>query len=134
MEAPAVNTSDDKDEIRELMARYNLASDYPDLEAWLDCWADDGILALSGRPRVEGKEALREYGVHRPGGHLHLSLNQIIDIDGDLARATSYLALLSGEDDPAVRLAGRYDDELQRINGCWRFVLRTLDLRLVKGT
>jgi ketosteroid isomerase-like protein len=129
-----VTSSNDKEEIRELMARYNLASDYPDLEAWLDCWADDGVLAFSGRPKVEGKEALRAYGVHRPGGHLHLSLNQIIDIDDDLAHATSYVAVLGGESDPAVRLAGRYEDELRRINGCWRFVLRALDLRLVRST
>jgi ketosteroid isomerase-like protein len=125
--------SNEKEEIRELMARYNLAIDYPDLEGWLDCWADDGALGFGGRPRVQGKEALRAHGRDRPGGHLHLSLNQIIDIDGDGAHASSYVAVLGGEDDPVVRLAGRYEDDLRRIDGRWRFVLRVLDPRLVGG-
>ena len=121
---------EDKDEIRELMRRYNQAIDFPDLETWLDCWADDGVMRFGDRPPVEGKDALREYGSGRQGGSFHLATSEIITVAGDNATVTSYIAVVAGPTDPRIRLAGRYDDRVRRVDGRWLFVERRLDPKL----
>ena len=121
---------DDKDEIRELMSRYNRCIDFPDIEGWLACWAPDGVMEFGGRPPVAGLDELRAYGAGRTGGSFHLSTNEVIDLDGDEARVTSYIAVVAGDGDPVIRIAGRYDDVVRRVDGAWKFARRTLDPRL----
>lgn len=124
---------EDKDQIRELMCRYNRCIDFPDLDGWLDCWAADGVMEFGGRPPAHGIDELRAYGSGRTGGSFHLSTNEVIEVDGDEARVTSYIAVVGGEADPVIRVAGRYDDVVRRIDGTWKFARRTLDPRLRRG-
>jgi hypothetical protein len=51
----------------------------------------------------------------------HLTTNSVIDLDGDVAAAVSDFAFLAFDDGRlVVSLAGRYHDELHRVDGRWQ--------------
>jgi len=122
-------TADDKEAIRELLFRYCHYADTADTDGWLSLYADECSLDMGmGGPPLVGKEALRLFAsARRPGISLHLSANQIINVDGDDANVESYVFVIGGPEDPRVRLAGRYLDRLRRVDGAWLFVSRRLD-------
>src|SRR5262245_17262492 len=122
---------EDKDEIRELMRRYNQAIDFPDPEAWIDCLTDDAVLEIGDRPPMAGRDALFEYAKQRPGGDLHLATSEIIDVDGDTAHVSSYVAVVSAKSGtPAIAVGGRYEDDFRRVDGRWKFAHRRLDMTI----
>ena len=63
----------------------------------------------------------------------HLTTNMVVDIDDDAGRATaesSFVVLQAGRGAIAVICAGRYEDELARIDGDWQLVRRHMVLDL----
>ena len=51
----------------------------------------------------------------------HLTTNSVIDVEGDIATAVSDFAFLAFADGRlVVSLAGRYHDELHRVDGGWQ--------------
>jgi ketosteroid isomerase-like protein len=127
-------TIEDHEAIRELLARYCHYVDAADTERWVGLYVEEGALAMNmGAPPIEGTEALRSFAsARRPGIGLHLSANPIIAVDGEEARVESYVVVIAGNDDPQVRLAGRYEDRLRRVDGSWKFVRRELHPELRK--
>jgi hypothetical protein len=122
---------EDKDEIRELMRRYNQAIDFPEPEAWVACFTPDAALEITGRPPVTGHGELLAYARQRPGGSLHLATSEIIDVDGDAAHVSSYIAVVSAAGgNPRVVVGGKYEDDLRRVDGAWKFAHRTLDMTI----
>jgi ketosteroid isomerase-like protein len=114
-------TSDDKDEIRELIARYCLAFDQGDVPTWVACYRDDGELLGAGQP-LKGRQALGDFLAGQPPNDFHrLTGNFVIDVDGDAARCQSSVAILSGG---AIISSGRVVDELQRVDGRWQIARR----------
>ena len=77
----------------------------------------DAILALM-------QENLRP----APKGSHHLISNMIVDVNGDSATAWCRWRYLVPDEDGAPRLAvsGRYEDEVVRDEGVWRFRSRTV--------
>jgi ketosteroid isomerase-like protein len=125
---------EDKDEIRELMRRYNQAIDFPDPKAWVDCFTDDAVVEITGRPPLTGKDELLAYAEQRPGGSLHLATSEIIDVSGDTAHVSSYLALVSAASGtPGIMAGGRYEDDLRRVDGAWKFSRRNLEMTIRPG-
>ena len=129
---------EDKDSIRELLARYCHYGDGLDYERWLDLFVDDASLVIGEGTAHRGKSALREFVVARipPEGRSrlkHCVMNEIIEVDGDRARALSTILELKRADDGAIepRLAGRYEDELVRTRDGWRFQTRRVHLDLL---
>jgi hypothetical protein len=122
-------TTEDHEAIRELLHRSCQYADAADTEGWLSLYLDEGSLDMGMlRPPMKGKKVLREFASARqPGASLHLSSNAVISVDGDDASVQSYVVVIGPKEDPHVRLAGRYDDRLRRVDGEWRFVSRTLD-------
>ncbi len=58
-------------------------------------------------------------------GSFHLITNPIIEVHGDQATAISKWTFVRIVDKkPVIAIAGRYDDELVRENGHWRFLHR----------
>ena len=113
--------SDDKDEIRELIARYCHAFDDGDVPTWIACYRADGELVGAGQP-LKGREALGEYLAGQPPNDYHrLTANFVIDVDGDAARCRSSVVILSGG---AIISSGRVDDQLERIDGRWQIARR----------
>ena len=123
---------EDKIAIQEVMARYNFAIDFGDIEAYMDCFTEDGgFTNIFGS--CKGHNALRQYITERtrerPGHPLrHMMLNPIIDVHGDQASAKSYFLLFRVVPEPIQLLTtGCYKDELYKKGGAWRFSHRQVE-------
>jgi uncharacterized protein (TIGR02246 family) len=121
---------EDLEQIRALLMEYRRALDEKDFRAYAALFARDGVFS-AGTMRATGPDeiyALVEGMVgtlltERGGDDFHLVANVAIELDGDRATSTSTWAyVLRGEDDaPALAKLGRYEDELVREDGRWRF-------------
>jgi 3-phenylpropionate/cinnamic acid dioxygenase small subunit len=114
--------SEDRDEIRQLLARYNHLIDSHDEEGWPALFTDDAVFDPGGDPLV-GEEALRKFAASVPPGLRHVVVNEVIDIEGDEAHARAYLLLFAGTP-RALAMMGTYEDTLRRTEGGWRFTRR----------
>jgi ketosteroid isomerase-like protein len=126
------------EDIRRLLARYNLAIDLGDAEGWVACFTDDGVFRCTGladdsplggtyRGRDElAAYARTHYGIMR-GRARHWNANLLIEGDGDDATMTCYLlALTTGS---SVRgSTGIYRDRLRRRDGAWLFAERHVEI------
>jgi hypothetical protein len=122
-------TIEDIEATRELLHRYCHYADAADTDGWLPLYVEDGWLEMGMQlPRMTGREALRQFASARqPGANIHLSSNAVISVEGDEASVVSYVVVIGPQENPAVRLAGRYEDRLRRVEGRWRFASRKLD-------
>lgn len=133
-------TALDHEEIRQLLARYNLAIDLGDAEGWAACFLPDGAFECSGVPegspfggRHEGADALKAYATVHYGiakGHArHWNANLLIEGDGTRATMTCYLLALSvGKPPSVVGSTGIYRDTLRKVGGQWLFTERHITL------
>lgn len=139
--------ANDKIAIQELANSYANAMDQGDLDAWLDTWAENGSWQ-GGIGTYEGKQALaklfEDLG-ERIQGKRHVMTNFVIkpsrnsmgkaedetatDSTGPL-EAHLHCYLLVYERGPSARLlaSGVYNDQLQKIDGQWRFTNRLVVL------
>jgi ketosteroid isomerase-like protein len=115
-------TAEDRLEIVDLVARYNLAADEKDVEATLAEYADDGVIEgfySTGR----GKEAMRQDlpAIFDAEGTLkrHLAPNLKISGDGDVAEISYVLLVVEGEERPAVGATAFIRDELRKVGDRW---------------
>ncbi|MBI2831724.1 MAG: nuclear transport factor 2 family protein [Chloroflexi bacterium] len=92
---------EDKEAIRELLARYCFRADMHRTDAFLDLWTEDStfdVVSEWGGPR-KGKEQIRHLLDAQPqqvainNQCQHLLLDLLIDVDGDTATATGYCVL-----------------------------------------
>jgi uncharacterized protein (TIGR02246 family) len=125
--------ADDKDAIRELMARYCYALDACDFAGVAALFAADGEWTTSyGAAR--GRHAIEELLasiVPRPGEgpqRKHYITNIVIRLDGDRATATSdHLVVRESEHGLLPVMGGRYIDAFARIDGAWAFARKELE-------
>lgn len=116
----------------------SVAGDKAALEHTLSRLADNVVADFTGAPLMEGKEAVAAFLTHGVPMALtwsqHRVMNEVIDIDGDTARASWYLACpvlfreggSMGISGPGF-IEGRYEEEFARINGQWMWTrIRTL--------
>ena len=134
-------TAQDHEDIRTLLARYNLAIDLGDAEAWADTFTDDGVFECVGLPenspnggRYEGRAdlvayATAHYGLAK-GRARHWNWNLLIEGDHSDATMTSYLnAMRAGLGDRAkVEATGIYRDRLRKIDDEWKFTSRKITI------
>lgn len=108
--------------IRRTLAIYCHRCDDGDFAELVDQFTTDGSFAYLGE-EVTGHEQLRAwFESKQPPDRRgkHLTMNTVVDVDGDRAHAVSdfvFLRLVDGSPSPAV--AGRYRDELHWVNGRW---------------
>jgi len=116
-----------KDEIRELLARYNHCVDSRDADGWIALFTADATMDLGGRS-LEGPEQLRAFvaalGPAGSGVLRHYAVNEVIEVDGDRATVRCSLLAVGRTDDGPRLTTGRYEDELRREAGTWRFSRR----------
>ena len=122
----------DRLDIMELGARYNKAALAWDAEAFAGCFTLNGRLVRAHvKSETTGREALKqlmrsgaESGL--PASH-HLTMDFIIELDGDRATSTCQLLLYgvdpeSGGAGPnVIRGVGHFADKLMRTPDGWRF-------------
>ena len=124
---------EDKFAIEELIGRYNQAIDQGRYDDFLVCWCEDGVFDGLGGPYV-GKPAIKAFtdGYDdryrlRLNGLKHFTVNIVSRIDGDRALSSSHLQLVTtGAKGAHILFTGRYEDELRREGGQWRFTRRKL--------
>ncbi len=126
----------DRARIRELTARYNRAFDDGDPEGFAATFTEDGVMEVTGGPTTTGRAALAEMCRHTPYGIVHVTVDAIIEVDGDRAVQDVTLLVVNRPppDGPAdkrtsrLQRSGRYRDELVRTPEGWRFARRTASL------
>lgn len=125
MAEPLSGHAEDRDAIRDLLARYTYNGDRGRLAELADCFAADGVLEYPGS-RPEGPDAIAAAlgsGTRNPAMTFvrHHITNPLIELDGDSATARSYFTVHSnaGPDH-----SGTYDDRLIRTSKGWRFSYR----------
>ncbi|HWW64851.1 MAG TPA: nuclear transport factor 2 family protein [Sphingomonadaceae bacterium] len=120
--------------IRRLLIDYAWTQDARDYPAYAALFAKNGEW-INGSIVRKGPEEIEKmlvgiYGPPPPGfvnrESFHISTNIEIHVDGDRATATSrHLLFMRGPDGrPQPALAGRYEDELIREDGKWKFLRR----------
>ena len=122
---------DEIEAIKALSARYNLAFDYGDVDAYLECWTNDGFFERSNAGRsYRGHEELRELITTFPVDGRHITTNFLIEVDGATAHQSAYLTYLDKDNGFAVAIFGVYDDDLVHEDGVWKYSSRKLEVDL----
>ncbi len=118
--------------IADLLTRYCCALDNGEIETVVDCFTADARLK-SPMIDLAGHQAIRafagRFAAQRAGGtqFRHMVTNVAATIDGDRARATAYLLVLISQDGGHRTLPpGRYECDLVKQAGTWRFTRRTV--------
>ncbi|MGH7815339.1 MAG: nuclear transport factor 2 family protein [Candidatus Binataceae bacterium] len=123
-------TIQDREELRELYARYCLAIDNGRYDEWIDCFTDDGVFESPRFGRCAGRDGLREFCERHKeslGGArvLHIVTNLSFEIDGDTASGTCYLLYHHCKEGRMQQEAvGHYTDRLRKTPAGWRFQSR----------
>jgi uncharacterized protein (TIGR02246 family) len=116
------NPSEDKEEIRELYARYCLSFDQGAANEWAACYTHDGEF-IGGGQHLKGRQAMVDFLAGLTTGAQHrFTANHVIDLDGDRAVCHSSVLVLIGG---AIASSGRTVDELERVDGAWKIARRT---------
>jgi hypothetical protein len=132
-------TALDYEEIRQLLARYNFAVDFGDVETWAGCFTPEGVFHCTGLPdgsplggRHEGRAALVAYATTHfslaKGNARHWNWNLLIEGDGDEATMQCYLATAGGKPNATIHAAGVYRHRLRKVDGRWLFVERHINV------
>jgi uncharacterized protein (TIGR02246 family) len=133
---PELQWLTDRTQIRELTARYNRAFDDGDAEAFAATFTEDGAMEVTGGFVVEGREALAQMCRSVPYGIVHVTVDAIVEVNGDRATQDVTVMVLNrpkpdaGPDERRAQLdrSGRYHDELVRTAQGWRFARRSATL------
>lgn len=115
--------ADDRDEIRDVLARYCLYIDTGAVDAWAELFTEDGVFAGVADTPMVGREALAKFAESiAPRGLHHVVSNEVIEVDGDKAACRASVLVFSNR---SVVTSGRYEDDLVRVDGSWRLARRT---------
>jgi uncharacterized protein (TIGR02246 family) len=123
-------TPEDHVAITNLLARYCLALDLDDVEAWVALFTPDASYEVYGRS-WDGHDGLRKMMRHAPGG-LHLGGPPVIEMLGD-DRARTMQNLLFVERVSGTARRSVYTDELQRTEDGWRIARRHCQFIVADG-
>ena len=97
----------------------------------VDLFVPEGCFVVDATPITGRAELLRFFEERQGRGEQrgrYLTLNTVVDVTGAVARARSdFLFLKYVDGQLAVVRAGRYEDELVRIDGTWRFARRRVE-------
>ena len=117
--------------VQAALAAYVHALDDGRSQDVVDTFCDDGVVEIEGMGTHRGRrELLAAYAgwvPRRPQRHLVLNTHVTSLGDGRARAVSDVVLLLKGRDGWGVAMVGRYDDELVRDGGAWRFARRTAE-------
>jgi 3-phenylpropionate/cinnamic acid dioxygenase small subunit len=126
---------EDVEAIRTVLTDYGRHLDRRDFKAYAALFARDGVWD-GGFGAGQGPAEIEAMMQKMIGGQLiegaqsnyHLLSNFEIEVEGDTGRAWSRWTFIAQDPDKRARVlyAGRYDDELVREDGRWKFQRRTV--------
>jgi uncharacterized protein (TIGR02246 family) len=124
--------TEDKVAIADLFTRYCCALDNAEVETVVGCFTADAALN-SPMIDLKGHAAIRDFvgrfAAQRAAGvqFRHMVTNVAARIDGERATATAYLLVLISQNGAHQTLPpGRYECDLVKRDGAWRFSRRTV--------
>lgn len=120
----------DRVSIRELTARYNTAIDNGDVDGFVRTFIPDGIFYATAGQQLNGREEIKSFGKVLGFGCIHMTMDAVIEIDGDRARQTCTMLVArrqKDKQDVSIVTTGRYDDHLVRTPEGWLFESRNGD-------
>lgn len=123
-------SSDDRAAITDLAARYCHSFDLGDAAGWAACFTEDGIFETPLGDTIRGHDALQAFAncFQAPTG-LPAPMRQLpaaMAIDGDSTHATMrcYFTAYILLNPPLMIAMGRFEDELQKVEGRWKISRR----------
>jgi uncharacterized protein (TIGR02246 family) len=126
--AARLKVFEDKAEIEALLLDYGRYLDSRDFAGYASLFAKDGqwIGGFGTVPAADIKAFMEKaMGMQNTAKNYHLLSNFVITVKGDTATAWSRWAfVVPSQQGAAIAQAGRYDDELVRENGRWKFKKR----------
>jgi SnoaL-like domain len=123
-------TTDDRDEILQLLYRYNHTIDSGDAQGWADTFTDDGVFGPPTGQVVSGREALVDFA-SAVTGLRHVVVNPLVDIVDDAATVRAYHLGFQGT---TLALFLSSLDEVVRTPSGWRFPKRVFTIIAGPGT
>ena len=123
---PAKLTTQDYNDIQQLYARYNLAIDTGNGEAWAATFTPDGVFNNTNKGHDALVQFIKDWREKRDGANRrHLNSNMVLTPTPDGANGSIYLLLLNVAVRPAtIATTGIYEDVLVRTPRGWRFKSR----------
>jgi ketosteroid isomerase-like protein len=119
--------------INDLFVRYTTALDAGEVETVIGCFIADAVLESPAIGVIAGHEEIRafagRFAAQREAGtqFRHMITNLAVEFAGQQARATCYLLALITRDGKSRQLPpGRYECELVKDGGEWRFRRRVV--------
>ena len=132
-------TPEDREQIRELYARYAIYVDQVRFDEWVNCFTADGVFESPVYGTFAGHDRLREftqvyYNSWSGGAVRHMMVNISFDISGDTATGFCNLIYFSITDGTFQLAAiGGYNDTLRKDGGDWRYRHRKVFLDAKAG-
>ncbi|RLA41869.1 MAG: hypothetical protein DRR06_06940 [Gammaproteobacteria bacterium] len=123
---------EDKEAIRDLLSAYCFHVDDGEYDEWAALFAEDATLEAGALATCQGRAEIKAFIVAAVGGDVparkHCTMNAMIQVNGDKATANSYIIVVRADDKGGIvnSLAGRYQDELVRQGGDWKFQKRII--------
>jgi hypothetical protein len=128
-----VSVLEEKEAIRDLMSAYCFYVDNGEFEKFAGLFTADGIFESGPLGKLRGRKVIHDFiaaHVPREGegpARKHCTMNHLIQVNGHEARADSYIVVLREASGGIIAsLAGRYEDQLVKENGEWRFKVRKI--------
>ena len=115
--------------IHELLSRLDHAVDAGDWDTYVAFFHERGVLDSGWTPPVEGPDNIRAWLAANEGntsGKRHVVSNVVLDEEGDVVRATSYLTVIEREDIPRIVATALITDDLVRIGDRWVVLRHTV--------
>ena len=130
---------EDKDAIREVLAKYCFCLDGGEFDAMAALFTEDGTWHTdfgkgTGRAGIaDHARSLRAGDAPRPRG-VHLTTNIVIELNGDRATVRSnWVVAQNNAAGPRISSAGGYADEMVKQGGRWLFSYRKIDRFIAEG-
>src|SRR5262249_46755274 len=114
------STAEDRDEILQLVYRYNHAVDGGDAKGWAATFTEDAVFEV-GPTVITGREGLVDFASNMSAGMRHVLANPVIEVTGDAASIRAYVFVFRGKE---LSVTGNYDDQVVRTPEGWRFAKR----------
>ncbi|UVE17437.1 nuclear transport factor 2 family protein [Pseudomonas sp. LS44] len=128
-------TLDDRLAIQDLLYRYARAADDKDTAAYRACFSSNGV-AVHWADFVVTDGATIIDSLSQYQWTMHKVFNHAFEVEGDRARGYTYCLATHVADEQGQRRKEdwhvRYDDELLRENGQWRFLRREVQVGLIE--
>jgi hypothetical protein len=127
-------TLEDREEIRELHARYCLTLDNGRYEEWIKCFTEDGTFESPRFGKHSGPDGLKRFAAlykESLGGAqvLHVVTNHTCHIEGNSGSGTTYLLYFHCKGGQVQqRTVAYYTDKLEKTADGWRFKSRQVTM------